>query len=66
MNFDKKYLLHTHRVLWYLTCRKILQHGATALYPFRRKACWRLLSPLKICCSRPGLNPKLWVQWQTR
>ena len=35
--------------------------GPTALFPVRRKACWGLLSPLKIRRLRWGLNPRTWV-----
>jgi hypothetical protein len=41
-----------------LTCRKISNLGLMALLPVRRKACCRMLLPLKILRPRLGLNPQ--------
>jgi hypothetical protein len=32
--------------------------SVTSAQCLRRKSCYRFLSPLKICCSWPGLNPQ--------
>jgi hypothetical protein len=51
-----KYLFRSSK--GFLTCRKVLRHGPTALLPLRRKACYGVLSPLKIHRHRPGLNSR--------
>jgi hypothetical protein len=54
------HIYHTHADTskWSLTAAESYDVGPPALFPFRRKACWGFLLPLKFRRSRPGLNPR--------
>jgi hypothetical protein len=50
--------ISVHTSNWHLTCRKILRHGADGFTSPQKEDVLRILSPLKIHCPRPGLNPR--------
>jgi hypothetical protein len=56
LNFAYQYLYHTWRDI--LHAVKSYDMGLTSLLPLLRKACYGVLSPLKIHRCRPDLNPR--------
>jgi hypothetical protein len=47
-----------------LICRKILRHGPSGFTSHPKERVLRIFIALKNPSSRPGFNPRPWVQWQ--